>query len=76
MLATLKAAGLPPVWVEVRGPRGSTRAPNTYRAVRAALEPLGYEPYFWSPSWRKCVHDVRGREDVLFLHPTRPPRSG
>ena len=45
MQKTLRRAGLPPIWCEVRGPRGSTRAPNTYLPVKAQLVALGYRPY-------------------------------
>jgi len=73
MLQTLRQTGLPPVWAEVRGPKGSTRAPNTYRDVREALSGLGYEPYFWTPGRMTPVAPdaVQQREDVLFVHPSR-----
>src|SRR5262249_12364051 len=47
MKATLEKFGFPRVWVEVRGPRGSTRAPNTYPAVAQHLRDLGYLPLKW-----------------------------
>src|SRR5689334_15202996 len=47
MLATLERFAFPRVWTEVRGPRGSTRAPNTYPAVSGALKELSYEPFQW-----------------------------
>ncbi|MFQ5746791.1 MAG: FkbM family methyltransferase [Gemmatimonadota bacterium] len=73
MLETLREACWPTLWVEVRGPHGSTRAPNTYPAVLALLAPLGYRPY-------RCVEgrelpvaegEVQGREDILFRHANR-----
>ena len=77
MLGTLHAAGFPLVWAEVRGPRGSTRAPNTFPAVRDALQSLGYQPFLWTPRGVKPVSDgdISGREDVLFIHPSRPMRE-
>jgi FkbM family methyltransferase len=71
MLGTLEKLGHPKVWAEVRGPRGSTRAPNTYPAVARALTRLGYRPLQWK--WGGALvrveeSDIRGREDVLFVH--------
>jgi FkbM family methyltransferase len=67
MKATL-AAAKPPIWCEVRGPQGSTRAPGTARAVADVLAPLGYLPHRWEdrPA-RVAIDDVRGREDILFV---------
>jgi FkbM family methyltransferase len=69
MLGTLRRAGFPPVWVEVRGTHGSTRAPNTYPPVRQLLAGLGYEPFTWNEGERRPLGDqvIVGREDVLFL---------
>ena len=72
MLETLVAAGYPSIWCEVRGPAGSTRAPNTYPGVKATLQELGYRPYWWSAdgSRRPVLDDaVIGRTDVLFERP-------
>ncbi len=68
MRDTLEAAGHPAIWCEVRGPQGSTRAPNTFAAVRDALAPLGYQPYWWNDGDRRPVvdRDVVRRTDVLF----------
>jgi len=68
MRETLVAAGHPPIWCEVRGPQGSSRAPNTYVAVRDRLKPLGYKPYWWSKAGMRPVFDdeVVKRADVLF----------
>lgn len=68
MRDTLVAAGHPPIWCEVRGPKGSSRAPNTYIAVRDRLKPLGYKPYWWSKAGTRPVFDneVMKRCDVLF----------
>lgn len=75
MLETLKKADFPLVWAEVRGPKGSTRAPDTYPAVASALRTLDYEPYFWMRDHRlEPVRTVTKREDVLFVHPRRRPR--
>ena len=70
MLGTLEAAAYPPLWIEVRGPDASRRAPNTYPTVRRLLSELGYRPYFWREGKEIPVADgdVRGREDVLFRH--------
>jgi len=70
MRATLANARYPPIWCEVRGPRGSTRAPNTYAGVRDQLLPLGYRPFTWSRGKQRPLadDDVRGRLDVLFEH--------
>ncbi len=68
MRDTLVAAGHPPIWCEVRGPHGSSRAPNTYVAVRDRLKPLGYKPFWWSKTGLRSVFDdeVVNRCDVLF----------
>ncbi len=70
MLDTLAAHGHPPVWCEVRGPKGSTRAPDTYAGVRDELARLGYVPLRWSDGARERVRDgeVVERTDVLFEH--------
>lgn len=67
MRASLPAAGRPPVWIEVRGPEGSTRSPETFRAVLAVVQPLGYRPFQIVDGTERgvSVDDVRGREDVL-----------
>lgn len=69
MLRTLDAASFPPLWVEVRGPRGSTRAPDTFAAVDGQLAALGYRPHRWRMGGARPVtrDDVMGREDILFL---------
>ena len=68
MRETLVAADYPSIWCEVRGPEGSSRAPNTYVAVRDRLKPLGYKPYWWSKAGTRPVFDneVVKRCDVLF----------
>jgi FkbM family methyltransferase len=68
MRATLEKFGFPRVWAEVRGPRGSTRAPNTYPAVAGHLRELGYVPLQWKKGVLRPVRDtdIQGREDVLF----------
>jgi hypothetical protein len=68
MLETLERFSYPRVWAEVRGPRGSTRAPNTYPGVERQLMGLGYEPFQWKRGElrRVATADVKGREDVLF----------
>lgn len=68
MRDTLVAAGYPPIWCEVRGPLGSSRAPNTYVGVRDRLEPLGYKPFWWAKAGVRPVSDdeVVKRCDVLF----------
>ncbi len=70
MLKTLEAATWPLLWVEVRGPQGSTRAPNTFSAVLELLAPLGYLPYRFGDGRETPVgeQDVLGREDILFRH--------
>ncbi len=74
MLATLPAAGYPPIWCEVRGPNGSTRAPDTYRGVHAQLARLGYEPYRWDAGAPVKISDadVMQRTDVLFQREASP----
>jgi len=64
----LRRAGRPPIWCEVRGPAGSTRAPDTFRAVLSVLAPLGYLPFRWNGGALRSVEvcDVVGREDILF----------
>jgi hypothetical protein len=74
MLAALDAAGCPALWIEVRGPQGSTRAPDTYARVHELLAPLGYVPHRWRDGATVALgaHDrVEFREDILFLHPAR-----
>ena len=68
MRESLIAAKYPAIWCEVRGPQGSTRAPNTYPGVLAALADLGYQPLIWTEDGRRRVEDadVEGRADVLF----------
>lgn len=68
MLGTLRAAGYPSIWCEVRGPKGSSRAPNTYGPVRDTLATLGYQPFHWSRGTRRPLVDaeVVNRIDVLF----------
>ena len=70
MLKTLERFRYPSVWAEVRGPQGSTRAPNTYARVERELRGLGYTPVQWKNGTLRDVktHDVRGREDVLFRY--------
>jgi FkbM family methyltransferase len=73
MLDTLARASFPPLWCEVRGPQGSTRAPNTFAAVLKQLASLGYQSYRWKNGKADLVEprDVRGREDILFKHASR-----
>lgn len=73
MVTSLAHFAYPDVWAEVRGPNGSTRAPNTYPAVAKVLCGLGYKPLRWSESGCDAVPDsgIDGREDVLFRHPSR-----
>jgi FkbM family methyltransferase len=70
MLKTLERFHFPSVWAEVQGPRGSTRAPNTYPRVERELRGLGYTPLQWKNGTLRDVrtHDVQGREDVLFRY--------
>jgi hypothetical protein len=71
MSATLEKFAFPRVWAEVRGQRGSTRAPNTYPAVARHLRELGYVPLQWKKGVLRPVRDadIQGREDVLFRKP-------
>jgi FkbM family methyltransferase len=68
MLETLRRADYPALWCEVRGPTGSTRAPNTYAPVKALLGELGYRPYRFARGTRAALADpeVTQRTDVLF----------
>jgi hypothetical protein len=70
---TRRQAGLLPVWAVVRGPIGSTRAPNTYKDVSEAFGGLGYDPCFWTPGRMTPVAPdaVQQSEDVLFVVPSR-----
>lgn len=65
----LVRAGKPQIWCEVRGPKGSKRAPNTFAEVYERLKPLGYTAYLWNTRGRRevGVADVIKREDVLFI---------
>jgi FkbM family methyltransferase len=68
MLGTLERGGGPPLWCEVRGPLGSTRAPDTFTKVAALLAPQGYAPYRCDGVPRPvAAGDVVGREDILFV---------
>lgn len=71
MTATLASSKYPPIWVEVRGPQGSTRAPSTFAKVMSVVEPLGYRAYRLGPRAERevAVHDVIGREDILLRCP-------
>jgi FkbM family methyltransferase len=76
MVQTLRCAGFPPLWCEVRGPRGSTRAPNTFEGVLRRLGALGYSAFRWMDGPRPVVSsDVLKREDILFCHPARDQLS-
>jgi FkbM family methyltransferase len=68
MRGALERAGYPSIWCEVRGPSGSTRAPNTYGPVKEQLTALGYRPYHVGGGERRPLvdADVVGRTDVLF----------
>jgi FkbM family methyltransferase len=68
MLATLARIGKPPVWVEVRGPEGSDRAPDTFAPLLEVLAPLGYRAFRWRQDQVVEVGqgDVRVQEDILF----------
>lgn len=68
ILETLEHFSYPRVWAEVRGPRGSTRAPNTYPGVERQLMGIGYEPFQWKRGElrRVTTAQIQGREDVLF----------
>ena len=68
MLATLTRIGKPPVWIEVRGPEGSERAPDTFGPLLDVLAPLGYRAFRWRPEQVTEVRqgDVRVQEDILF----------
>jgi len=74
MLKTLERAGFPRLWVEVRGPKGSTRAPNTFAGVHEALSGIGYRPHRVRDGHVELAapESVIGREDILFLHPRGP----
>jgi FkbM family methyltransferase len=67
-LETLRRASCPPLWVEVRGPEGSTRAPNTFAKCVEVLAPLGYQPWRWNDGEpaRVEIADVIEREDIVF----------
>ena len=75
MLQTLTQASFPTLWIEVRGPEGSTRAPNTFVTVNGLLSELGYRPYSWVEGTETpvSIENVIGREDVVFRHPANPP---
>jgi FkbM family methyltransferase len=67
MLETLRESRAA-IWCEVRGPKGSTRAPNTCVQVADLLAPLGYLPHRWEGRPVPVrASAVIGREDILFL---------
>lgn len=67
MRETLRRTSGPPIWVEVRGPEGSTRAPDTFAAVMDRVASLGYTAFRLVGDREEPVAlgAVRGREDVL-----------
>ncbi|MGE5185940.1 MAG: FkbM family methyltransferase [Acidobacteriota bacterium] len=69
MRETLVQAGYPAIWCEVRGPQGSTRAPNTFGPARDQLATLGYRAYLWNRGALVAADErnVRKRVDVLFM---------
>jgi FkbM family methyltransferase len=71
MLGTLRKADLPPLWIEVRGPKGSKRAPGTMATTYEVLRPLGYRAYRWNdPAPAEVTEaDVVKQEDILFSVP-------
>ena len=71
MLGSLQRFGYPQIWAEVRGPKGSKRAPDTFAATLKVLQPLGYRAYRWrrGATSEVSVADVQGREDILFSLP-------
>lgn len=68
MLGTLRRTGYPSIWCEVRGPSGSTRAPNTYLPVKQQLAELGYRPFVFDGTATRPLDDaeVTARRDVVF----------
>ena len=69
MVQALRVWRTPPLFIEVRGPRGSTRAPNTFLRVNEVLEPLGYSAYRInrrSALEPATVAGVQDRADLLF----------
>ncbi|MGC4087482.1 MAG: FkbM family methyltransferase [Polyangiaceae bacterium] len=74
MLGTLQRAGYPRLWIEVRGPKGSTRAPNTFAGVHEALLGIGYKPHRFRAGQLEpaAPESVIGREDIVFVHPNGP----
>lgn len=73
MLKTLERAGYPRLWIEVRGPQGSVRAPNTFQSVNETLSAIGYRPHRYSAGKVEpaAPESVLEREDILFLNPAR-----
>ncbi len=73
MIGVLRKAAWPDLWIEVRGPKGSTRAPDTFAGVLQTLAPLGYGAFRWLDGRMEPVSkaDVVYREDILFSHSTR-----
>jgi FkbM family methyltransferase len=73
MIETLVQASYPDLWIEVRGPRGSDRAPDTFCEVDRQLGQLGYKAYRWAEGRNRPVttRDVLGREDILFRRDSR-----
>lgn len=77
MTETLETWRKPPLYIETRGPEGSTRSPDTFRRLLEILEPRGYRSYLVDrrgASRPVSVGKVRTWADVLFA--TEPPSSG
>jgi hypothetical protein len=69
MAATLERFG-PVVWCEVRGDRGSSRAPGTLARVEEKLANLGYAPSKFDGLRQRPLSKkdrlAKGAQDVLF----------
>ena len=70
LLGVLARFDRPMLWCEVRGPNGSTRAPDTLTPVKSMMEGLGYRALKFDGTSERVLlpEDIAksGSQDLLF----------